>query len=229
MKAKFAALALLSGMSLAASAVTYHFTPITAPENTVLQNLGKQLTMDVRDGGADNVIFTFTNNGSLESSLSRIYFDDSPSNLFASFAIASQTPGVNFSMPADPPNLTPGTIPKSFDATDSAGSLRPRFNNGVNDSAEAPGEALAMVGFLNGGKTFADVVASLSGGFTNDVNILRVGLRAVGINQFNDSGNASFLDIGVPPPPIPESSTYGMLLAGLGLIAAIARRRQSGR
>lgn len=230
MKAKLAGLALLSAMSLTASAATFHFIPITTPGNTILQQLGNQLTMDVTNGGADNVIFTFTNNGPLESSISRVYFDDAPSNLFASFSVGSQTPGVNFAMNASPISLTRGDLdPYRFWATDSAAAVRPRFENGVNNSADDPGERLSLVGFLNSGVTFADVVNSLSAGPPTWGNILRVGLRVIGIDQFNDSGSASFLDAGNAPPPIPESSTYGMLLAGLGLIAAIARRRQSVR
>jgi hypothetical protein len=231
MKAKLAGLALLSGMSLAASAATFLFTPITAPNNTVLQRLGNQLTMEVTDGGADNVVFSFTNNGGIESSLSRVYFDDSPSNLFASFSVANQSPGVNFAMNANPPNLTRGELwPWGFFATDSAAAVRPRFTNGISNSSDTPGETLSLVGFLNTGVTFADVLTSLTAGSPSAGQFLRVGLRVIGIDQFNDSGSASFLDVGTGTPvPIPESSTFGMLLAGLGLITAIARRRQSER
>jgi hypothetical protein len=231
MKAKLAGLALLSGLSLAVSAETFLFTPITAPSSTVLQRLGNQLTMDVTDGGADNVVFTFTNNGNIESSLSRVYFDDSPSNLFASFSVANQSPGVNFTMNADPPNLTRGELwPWGFFATDSAGAVRPRFINGISNSSDTPGETLSLVGFLNTGVTFTDVLASLTAGPPAAGQFLRVGLRVVGIDQFNDGNGASFLDVGTGTPvPIPESSTFGMLLAGLGLITAIARRRQSER
>ncbi|HJW25283.1 MAG TPA: PEP-CTERM sorting domain-containing protein [Rhodocyclaceae bacterium] len=232
MKAKLAGLALLSGMSLAASAASFNFIPVTEPGNTVLQSLGKQLTMEVTSGGGDNVLFTFTNRGSLESSISRVFFDDAPSNLFSSFTVANQSPGVQFVMNTDPAILTDASAdPYRFWATESAQAVTPRFVNGVNDTAEAPGEFLTLSGILNAGKTFADVVASLAEGPPTQGNLLRVGLRAIGINQFNDSGSASFLDTGPgsgPTAPIPESSTYGMLLAGLGLITAIARRRQSG-
>lgn len=34
---------------------------------------------------------------------------------------------------------------------------------------------------------------------------------------------------GASPSPVPEPETYAMLLAGLGLIATIARRRQAGK
>lgn len=233
MKAKLAGLALLTGMSLAANAASFRFTPVTDAGNPVLQALGNQLVMEVTPGGADNVLFTFTNNGNIESSISRVYFDDAPSNLIAGFSVAAQSPGVSFALNADQPTLTDvGGDPFRFWATDSAESVVPRFNNGVNDSAEAPGEFLTLSGLLNAGRTFADVVASLGGGPPTQGNLLRVGLRVIGINQFDDSGSASFLDVGPgsgPTAPIPESSTYGMLLAGLGLITAIARRRQSGR
>lgn len=232
MKAKLAGLVLLAGMSLAAQAASFRFTPITEPDNPALQSLGNQLIMEVTEGGADNVLFTFTNNGPLESSITRVYFDDAPSNLLASIDIGAESPGVNFSLNANPSNLADAEVdPHRFFATDSANSVVPRFNNGINHSAEVPGEFLTISAILNAGATFTDVVTSLAGGPASQGNLLRVGLRVIGIDQFNDSGSASFLDVGVgsgPTAPIPESSTYAMLLAGLGLIAAIARRRQSG-
>jgi hypothetical protein len=35
-------------------------------------------------------------------------------------------------------------------------------------------------------------------------------------------------DVGSPVTPVPEPETYAMLLAGLGLVAAVARRRNPG-
>ncbi|MBS1190916.1 MAG: hypothetical protein H6R10_2708 [Rhodocyclaceae bacterium] len=234
MRAKLAGLILLSGMSLAAQAASFNFTPITQPGDPILEGLGKQFVMEVTPGTAsDEVLFTFTNRGSLESSITRVYVDDAPSNLFASFAVGSQSTGVDFAPNASPANLADADVdPYRFFATDSAAARFPRFNNGVNDNAEAPGEFVTLSGILNAGKTFSDVVASLAGGPPSQGNLLRVGLRAIGIDRFNDSGSASFLDTGPGSgslAPIPETSTYGMLLAGLGLITLIARRKQSGR
>lgn len=230
MKAKLVGLAFATALSLSASAETYHFAPITSPTNTDLQSLGNQLAMDVDAGGAGDVLFTFTNNGSVESSLTRVYFDDAPSALFSNLAVAAQSPGVNFALNAVPHNLTRGEEPLfSFFANHSAAAQSPRYNNGVNHGAEVPGEFLTLSALLNPGKTFANVIDSLDAGGLTNRNFLRVGLRVIGIDRFNDSASASFLDTSgaASPSPIPESSTYGMLLAGLGLITAIARRRQA--
>jgi hypothetical protein len=237
MKAKFAGLVLLTGMSLAANAATYHFTPITDPNNpnhlnTVI-NLGNQLSMEVTNGGSNNTLFTFRNSGGISSALSRIYFDDSPSNLFSTVAIQGGSgTDVDFRSVAASP-LPGGSIPTfSFTTTHQFDS-----RDAVHNTTGANGEFLTLAATLRAGRTFSDVVTSLNAGDETDTSFLRIGLRLTsldGIQDFCGCG-ISFLDRGVdsgggaaPPPPIPEPETYGMLLAGLGLISAMARRRKGG-
>lgn len=234
MKAKLAGLVLLSGMSLAAQAATYHFTPITQPANASAQStvasLGNQLGVSVTDAGNNTALFTFTNNGGITSSLSEIYFDDSPSSLFSNISVQGGN-GSSFQK-GGASALPGGNIgPYNFNTTQyfSAG-------NGVDSGSG--GESVTLAGTLNSGKTFVDVVNSLNGGNETNTGFLRIGLRlsaiAGGIRDDYCGCGISFLDKGTgttdggasPPPPIPEPETYGMLLAGLGLVSAMARRRK---
>lgn len=234
MKLKFAGLALGVGVTLAAQADTFNFTPITDPGDSLLQSLGSQLTMDVTDGGSGNVLFTFTNPGNINSTIAQVYLDDSPVDLFSDIGIASQSPGVRFARGASPANLPGGNNPAfGFSATSQFGAAPPPPTAGINDNSSFPGESLTLSATLNAGKSFADVIGSLAGGGPTDGDFLRLGLHVISIAGLNDD-SASFLDTGTgggasPPPPIPEPETYGMLMAGLGIMAAMARRRQSKR
>jgi len=241
MKAKLAGLALLSGMSLAASAATYNFTPIIEPKDAagldLVLNLGNQLTMDVTEGGNNTALFTFRNGGNggpINSVLSGIYFDDSPSNLFSNLNVSGDSgDNVAFSTASPTSPLPGGSIPTfTFSTTHQFDADSPTVFNGVNNGAS---DSVTLAATLNGGRTFTDVINSLNGGDETDGNFLRVGLRLTAIENLDICGCAmSFLDKGIgtggggasPPPPIPEPETYGMLLAGLGLVSAMVRRRK---
>ncbi|MBS1190915.1 MAG: hypothetical protein H6R10_2707 [Rhodocyclaceae bacterium] len=231
MNPKLAGLCLTMGMSLAVQADTFHFTPITDQGNPLLQSLGNQLTVDVTQGGADNVLMTFSNPGNINSTIAQVYLDDSPVDLFSSVAVASQSTGVSFSAGANPGNLPGGNAPAfAFDATSSFGANPPAPTSGVNDSGRYPGEFLTLSATLNSGHTFADAINSLSAGNASNGNFLRIGAHVISIADLNDA-SASFLDTGTgggaaPPPPIPEPETWGMLMAGLGFLTALARRRR---
>lgn len=227
MKSRLAGFLVAAGMSLAANAETFHFTPITDSGNPLLQALGNQLTLNVTDGGAGNVLFTFTNDGSINSTIARVFLD-APANLFSNVAVASQSAGVTFA-----PNTGPGNLPAgntvNFTATNQFGASAPPPIDGVNDSTGFPGESLTLSGTLNPGTTFADVISSLD---TTGAAALRAGAHVISIAQANDE-SASFVNVpgtpgggGSPPPPVPEPETYGMLLAGLGFLTVALRRRR---
>lgn len=234
MKTKLAGLIIGMGMSLTAPAEIFHFGNITDPGNPVLQSLGNQLTMEVTNAGDDRVLFTFSNNasgGDLDSSIARIYFDDAPSNLFQDVRIGFQSEGVDFTPTASPSNLPgPTTGAYGFAATDSFDAAIPRTFLGINNAAVEGGEEfLTLSAVLNPGKTFSDVVRSLSAGALSSTGFLRVGLHVIAIDRFREGANASFLELAAtPPPPIPEPGSLAMTLAGLGLMGIIARRRRSG-
>lgn len=247
MKAKVAGLVLGMGMALGAQAAIYHFTPIIDPTPSnptdlgLLIDLGDQLAMEVSQGNNNNALFTFTNPGSIWSNIARIYFDDNPSGLFSNVTIKTESSGVDFSPGThvpNPPNLPGGNIPTfSFQATDSFNANNPHAIMGINnESAATPGEFITLSGSLNAGKAFGDVLASLDAGNETMAQYLRVGLQVINIDDYRHDGDndlkMSYLDKGTsggesPPPPIPEPETYAMLLAGLGIMSAIARRRRT--
>ena len=74
-----------------------------------------------------------------------------------------------------------------------------------------PGETLGVVFNLNGGGTFADILAELTNGD------LRIGIHA---QAFVGGGSESFVNF-----PIPEPGTA--LLLGLGLAGLSARQRRA--
>ena len=241
MNPKLTGLVAALGLSLGAQAQTYTFTPIRNADNTALQSLGRQLAVDVSQGTDGNVLFTFSNPSS-DATISRIYLDDAPSNLFSNVSIANESSGVDFSANRRPGNLVGGnTSTYGFQATEQFSAVNPVTTNGLTGS----GETLTLAATPNEGVTFADVVNSLNTGNTTNRDGLRLGIQANNISQFNNR-SATFLDTAgasgggnggnggtdggggaTPPPPIPEPETYGMLMAGLGLMAALSRRRRA--
>lgn len=205
---KIAAALMLVGASLTAQANDYSFGCVTqniAGDCAIGQS---QLGLSVTSSGSF-VDFYFSNSGPAAASITDIYFDWSSS----AFALSSSGSvftdsgaGVSFSWGAAPPDL-PGGQGISFVADLAADSDPSAQPNGVN-----PGEWLNI---RFAGESFANVVAGLNSGD------LRVGIHVQG---FATGGSESFVTT-----PIPEPETYAMLLAGLGLMGFVARRRKAAR
>jgi hypothetical protein len=79
---------------------------------------------------------------------------------------------------------------------------------------ETPGPLTFDLGGKNVTVTF-DAPGALSGGLTSWPS-----------STYTGSLTATFVD--PPVAPVPEPSTYALMLAGLGFVGAIARRRRSG-
>jgi hypothetical protein len=164
-----------------------------------------QLELRVTDPGGGQVLFHFLNKTGSSSSITDVYWDDG--SLLALGTITNG-PGVSFSPLCAPGNLPGGNgISPPFQTTAGfcADSDPPVQPEGVN-----PGEWLKVYFTLQGGKTFADVLADMASG------ALRVGVHVQG---FSGGGSESF--VAVPEPGI-------LTLLGLG-VASLALRRRPGR
>jgi hypothetical protein len=168
-----------------------------------------QLSVDVTNPGAGQVLFMFSNTGPAASSIAAVYFDDGPPQSLLGIASIQNGSGVSFSQGASPGNLPGGNNASPAFVTTagfSADSNPPRQPNGVN-----PGESLGITFNLQGGQTFDDVLTDLDNG------ALRIGIHVQG---FTDGGSESFVNT---PAPVPEPGTF--MLVGTGLVSLLGLHR----
>jgi len=139
------------------------------------------------------------------------------------------------------PTPTPGTALPAFDVFGSAGSFLDHwrftptstatFNlNNVNTSfglfsgldatLYGPGPTAIATDAPN---TMVIGPTSLIAGLQYDLQIS--GMANAGASYYIGTGFLTSTG-GPPPPPIPEPETYAMMLAGLGLMGYVARRRK---
>jgi hypothetical protein len=159
-------------------------------------NLSSQLQVSVSQYSATQISFSFCNNIGIASSITDIYFDD---GRYLGQASIVQSPGVNFSAGATPPNLPAGNTIK-FSTSFSADSNPPVVANGINDKSES----LTIIFTLVNGKTTADVINALTSGE------MRVGLH---VQSIGNNGLSESYVTNVPEPSL-------VLLLGIGLSAA---------
>jgi hypothetical protein len=208
---RLAALAALTALALpAAHAQSFSFTCITDSNAANCSSGEQQMGLTFSNAGGGQVNFRFTNSGSAALSMTDFYWDwtgSSPSLSTTGAAITSSS-GVSVSFGASPANL-PGGNPYGFSANlgaDSNSGYPGTMANGVN-----PGE---WINFRFNG-SFSALSAALSSG------ALDVGVHVQG---FRNGGSESFM---VSTAPVPEPGTYALMLAGLGAVGFIARRRRS--
>jgi hypothetical protein len=185
-----------------AQAVTYSFFCIS---NNLAGDcaIGEaQMTVDVTDPGGGQVDFTFSNSGPAASSITDVYWDD---GALLGIATLTNGAGVDFSMGCSPGDLPAGnTVNFTTTVGFCADSDPPTQPNGVN-----PGETLIVTFNIQGGMTFADVLADLADG------TLRVGIHVQG---YATGGSESLVNV-------PEPGTLALL--GLGFLGMATLRRRA--
>lgn len=206
------AIAVLSaGLSTAAQAQNYSFSCVSNNSATNCATGEAQLGMTLTQGSGF-VEFLFTNTGPLASSITDIYWDwaDGEALFDNSTGSITSSSGVSYNWGANPQNLPSGNgLTPSFSAELGADSNSPTQPSGVN-----PGEWVSFR-FLTGvTSTAADL---LSGD-------LRIGLHVQG---FSNGGSESYVNRSTTVvAPVPEPETYALMLAGLGVVGAVARRKR---
>lgn len=208
-----------------ATADTYYFSRITNNGNDPLINT--QLKVDVTKVGSSQVLFTFTNDVGVASSITDIYFDD---GTLLGIASISSSAGVSFDDPATPGDLPGGNLASPpFETTKnfSADSNSPVSANGVN----AVGESVGILFDLINLQTFDDTIAALNAGVINGAapGNLRIGLHVQAIGS--KGGSESYINVGTTPPNtppiVPEPGTILGALFSLIPVGFIVRRRRA--
>lgn len=208
-----------------AATVTYGFGVV---ENNSPIDLSGQLSVTVSDQsqsggtlGAGQVSFLFNNIGSLQSSITAVYFDD---GTLLGIATVMDSNGVAFTQGGSPPNM-PGGSGVNFSTTAGflADSDSPTQPNGVNATMGGT-EWVEIVFNLINGKTFADTIAALDGGDADGDGIpdLRIGMHVQGLS---DQQSETYVNGGgTPPTPVPLPTTAGLAAAGLVMLGTRRRR-----
>lgn len=187
---------------------------------TQLQGKGEgkvsdQLMMDAFDAGKNLVGFTFYNSVGQKSSITDIYLTGTGGLLVLPGEITAQSPGVSYSIGANPSNLPAGTT-YDFYATIGADSNPPVQPNGIN----AVGEYVTWSFTMARGVTYNDVIKAIDSG------ILRVGLLVPGYS----GGSASFINTcGVgggcsQTPSVPLPASLWLMFGAIGGLAWMSRR-----
>jgi hypothetical protein len=161
------------------------------------------LYVEVTDGEAGQVDFTFYNESLLESSIARIYFDD---NSLLGIAGITNGEGTSFSQPATPGSLPGGNALEPPFVTSEEISFdgdSPSPHNGVN-----PGEWLQITFNINGG-TFAAVIDGL------DTGAIRIAAHIIALPDGSSESAVT----------VPEPATICLL--GLGSLALLRRKRKT--
>lgn len=226
-----AGLTTMSVLTSTAEAETYSFSCLSNTSATNCADGAATLMMDVTNPGGGRVDFTFRNYSRLGSIISEVYFDDG--TLLGISTLLDSGANVNFTtLGVSPPNLPAGnnaTPPFRTTAGFSADVVKNPKKSGVKNATEVPNvqDFLTVRFDLINGKSFNDTLNALNGGIAHTAGnlsypALRVGLHVV---SFANGGSESFMNSAAP---IPEADTYALMLAGLGVVGFVARRRRAG-
>lgn len=220
------------GASAPAQAIVYDFMMYRGA-SADLAWTGSHLFVDVTEDSttaANDVMFKFTNelptliplDGYGQPTVSYFWFDTGAySSLFSSMSVTATSGVVNL-VPRTPPTSHP-YLPANF-APDYKFGLSTQYPLSSAIYGVGPGESAVMTGMLGAGETFADVVNALSEGANaaTATSGLRIGLLAYWLKG-TGRDDAGYIQNSIVA--VPEAETWAMMLAGLGLIGFMARRR----
>lgn len=224
----------------AAAVYTYDFK-MSGGAYSSLAWVSSHLFVEVTENSstaANDVLFKFTNeipilNPAMPPSVAYLYFDTGTgpySGLFTGMSVTETSGGVNF-VPRTPPTSSPffdAVAPFTPDYKFGLSSTFPLDNpiNGIN-----PGEYAVLSTTLNSGMTFADLISAMNVGTNANAATAAAGLR-VGVftyynagTQRDDAAHVTNSLVSVASVPLPAA--WPMMMAGLGLMGFVARRRKA--
>lgn len=221
------------GASAPAQAIVYDFMMYRGA-SADLAWTGSHLFVDVTEdttSAANDVLFKFTNelptltplDGYGQPTVSYFWFDTGAySSLFSSMSVTATSGVVNL-VPRTPTSHS--YLPANF-APDYKFGLSTQYPQSSAIYGVGPGESAVMTGMLGAGESFADVVNALSEGAnaSTATSGLRIGLLAYWLKG-TGRDDAGYIQNSIVA--VPEAETWAMMLAGLGLIGFMARRRKS--
>jgi len=213
MELKIIMTSLLLFLATNAGAITLGFDCITEndPSGSSCYIAESQMSLDVDPRGDDQILFTFSNTGTIDSFIADVYFMYEGLDFLIFNSILNPDSGVSFSEGSRPSHL-PGynnTVAGFSAGSDSGGrygSRGGRNRNGINE-----GESLGFLFDLEGA-TYDDVFVALLGGD------LVIGVHAQGLGEFSESL------ITTPPAVVPLPATVWMFSSGLLLLFGLLRR-----
>jgi hypothetical protein len=204
-----AGMLVMSAVSAAATTVTFNVSNITNNNPADAAAGENQLFVDVVSTLSGGVDFVFRNVGPVQMTIANIYFDFGATSLLTGGALGAKSPGVLFVNGSNPGNPPGGNAPAVNFTTDLAFEAdQPKPKDGVNIVEFQT----VMFGLANG-KSFADVIAAMTDGD------LRAAMHVI---NYASGGSESFVTSQVPLP-----AAGWMLLAGIGGLAAMRRRRKA--
>lgn len=236
LRASVAIGAMALGVAAPAHAIVYDFKPAFGGVNadfTLGGDLHVEMTENLATAAGDDVLFKFTNQiAEPDAFIARIYFDlGSYGGLFSNMAVTETGGTVNLvSRTVDPTVRAHPFLPTDFYAEYFIGlSTTYPYSDGTIYGIH-PGEYAVLTGTLGGGYSFADALAALDVG-TGSATGLRVGVNVLH-TKGNDPADLStyYDDVGYVTNSVvavPEAETWAMMLAGLGLVGFMGRRRMA--
>ena len=219
------------GASAPAQAIVYDFMMYRGA-SADLAWTGSHLFVDVTEDSttaANDVMFKFTNElptltplpGFGQPTVSYFWFDTGAySSLFSSMSVTATSGVVNL-VPRDP--TAHPYLPANF-TPDYKFGLSTQYPLSQAIYGVGPGESATLTATLGTGASFSDVIGALSQG-TNAATAttgLRIGLLAYWL-EGTGRDDAGYINNNIVA--VPEAETWAMMLAGLGLVGFMARRR----